>query len=512
MTVRRVGGFLWLAVGGLGTVAGPAVGQQRAGSSGLVPTREIDSLLARVIADWKVPGVAVGVVSDGRVVLATGSGYRDLERRLPVTPRTMFGIGSNTKSFTGLLAAMLVADGRLSWSEPVRRYLPEFELADPVATRLATLPDLLTHMTGLPRHDGLWYGRSWPRSEILGRLRHLEPSATFRAKWQYNNLMFLTAGMVAERVTGQTWDDLVERRILTPVGMAATKTRYRDQLTTSERALTYELRDGTIEPVPLRDADNIGPAGSIGSTVEDMLKYVQMYLDNGFVGGKPVIPTPALKAVLTPHVMMGVDIAAPESDFPELGIRVYGLGLAKTYYRGELMVLHGGGIDGYTSQMTWMPARKLGIVVLTNSTSPASEILTYSLYDRLLGLGPVDWNGRLLKSMTGPPGGPPVPATPGAPSHGLADYTGRFEHPGYGTIDVRERNGRLELTWDRFTTSLEHWRYDTFRSGAEAKRWGIIPNLASFAATFRTAVDGQVDQVEIPFEPAVAPIVFRRPN
>ena len=500
----------WLALGAAITMASSAPAQ-RNGPGGAVARPAVDSLVARVLAEWQVPGVAIGVVRDGRVVLAMGAGFRDRERRLPVTPTTMFGIGSNTKSFTGLLLAMLVAEGRLSWREPVRRYLPEFELADPVATRLATLPDLLSHVTGLPRHDGLWYGRSWSRQDILSRLRYLESSATFRQTWQYNNLMYLAAGLVAERVANATWDDLVEQRILVPLGMAGTRTRYRDQLATAERALTYELRDGVVEPVPLRDADDIGPAGSIGSTVVDMLRYVQLYLDRGTIAGVQVIPAAAVSAIQTPLAVVGADIGAPESDFPELGIRAYGLGLITTTYRGQRMVLHGGGIDGYTSQMAWMPDRRLGVVVLTNSTSPASEILTYSLFDRLLGLDPIDWNGRMRGATSAGTATAASPsATGSAPPRPLAEYAGRFEHPGYGEILIEERGGRLEMTWDRFRSELDHWNHDTFRSGAEAARWGIIPNLTRFAVTFRAAVYGRIDRVEIPFEPAVAPIRFLR--
>jgi CubicO group peptidase (beta-lactamase class C family) len=496
------------------TVTGtrPAAGQPRPASSPPVPTlttATVDSLARRVLADWRVPGIAIGIVKDGKVLLTTGVGFRDLERRLPATPTTLFGIGSNTKSFTALLLALLVDDRLLDWDEPVHRFLPDFELMDPVATRLATLPDLLSHMTGLPRHDGLWYGRSSSRREILGRLRYLESNTTFRARWQYNNLMFLTAGLAAERVTGKTWDELIRERILAPLGMTATFTGYRDQLAAPELAQPYELRSDTIEAVPLRDVDDVGPAGSIGSTVVDMLKYVSMFLEGGVVGGRQAISAAALRAIQTPRVMMGVDIAAPESEFPELGFRAYALGLAKTYYRGELMVLHGGGIDGYTSQMTWLPHRRMGIVVLTNSTSPASEILSYSLYDRLLGLPPVDWNGRLLTALrqAGATGSPSI-AAPTQPTRPLTDYAGTYQHPGYGTIKIAVEDGELLLEWDRFRTSLTPRSYDVFQSGAAAKRWGI--NLATFTATFVGNVEGVIDRLDIPFEPAVAPIVFRR--
>ena len=469
----------------------------------------VEALVESAMATWQVPGIAVGIVQGGETILAGGWGYRDIDRELPVTSRTTFGIGSNTKSFTALLAALLVADGRLDWEEPVHRYLPGFELNDPIAGRLATVPDLLSHMTGLPRHDGLWYGRSNSREDIFSRLRHLPPSTTFRATWQYNNLMYLTVGLVCERIGGKSWDALIAERILAPLDMASTVSLYRDQIRAPERALTYEMIVGELEAVPLRNVDNAGPAGSILSNVPDMLQYVAMMLADGKVDGEQVIPAAAVRAIRVPRVMMGVDIAAPDSPFPELGDRMYAMGLAKMAYRGKPLFFHGGGIDGYTSQMSWMPEIDAGVVVLTNSTSPASEIITYSLYDQLLGMPPIDWIGR----MTPPGGAAPAPeaaAPKPPPAHALEAYVGQYEHAGYGIIEISKSSDGLWLRWDQNETSLTHAGFERFSSGPEASRWGIIPNLRSFSATFVTGGDGSIKRMDIPFEPAVAPIRFDR--
>lgn len=470
--------------------------------------------MQRILADLHVPGMAVGVVRNGRVALALGVGHRDLERRLPVMPGTQFAIGSNTKSFTALLLAMLVEEGHLAWDEPVRRYLPEFDLADPVAARLTTPRDLLDHMTGLPRHDGMWYGRSRTRAEIFERLRYLEPSTTFRARWQYNNLMYLAAGQLAERITARSWEALIRERILTPLNMTSTRVTYREQLQMPGRAEPYELREHGLERVALRNIDNVAPAGAIGSTLDDMLKYVLVFLSDGRVDGRQVVSSAALRAIQTPRVLMGTDTAIAETDWPELGPNMYALGLIKTHYRGRMLVTHSGGIDGYTSMMSWMPHENLGVVVLTNSTSEASTIASYWLYDRLLGLAPIDWMARIEADEAAVKARGRVVETHSRAIGTLrpaADYAGSYEHPGYGTIVIApDEPGRLSFTFDQMRTSVKHVSYDVFEADPGTRTWGIIPNLVSFTVSFKTDASGDIAELEIPFEPAVRPIVFKR--
>src|SRR5438552_12180302 len=165
----------------------------------------LDQFVTAQMTEWHVPGLALGIIQDGRVVLLKGYGFRDVEQKLPVTPRTLMAIGSNSKSFTVVLMGMLADSGKLDWDKPVRTYLPDFQLYDDFATREMTPRDLVTHRSGLPRHDGLWYGRSFNREELYRRLKYLEPSASFRSRWQYQNLMFLTAGYLVERRTGRSW-------------------------------------------------------------------------------------------------------------------------------------------------------------------------------------------------------------------------------------------------------------------------------------------------------------------
>ncbi len=241
-----------------------------------------DHFVEQAMADWKVPGLALAVVRDGKVIQMKGYGFRDREKKLPVTPRTLFAIGSITKSFTVTGLGMLVDEGKLQWDEPVRAYLPDFRLNDPVATEQMTAMDLVTHRSGLPRHDGVWYGSSRSRSELFARLRYLDLSRPFRSDWQYNNLMFMAAGHLAERVADRSWEDFTRDRILAPLAMKRTNFSVEDSQHDDDFSRPYREVDGKVRAVPFyRFSTGVGPAGSINSCVEEMVPYLQFHMNRG---------------------------------------------------------------------------------------------------------------------------------------------------------------------------------------------------------------------------------------
>ena len=241
------------------------------------------------MAAWHVPGLAIGAVRDGQVVIAKGYGLRDVETQLPVTERTLMGIGSNSKSFTVVLMGMMVDEKTIAWDVPVRTYLADFELKDEFATREMTPRDLVTHRSGLPRHDNLWYGRPFSRAELYRRLRYLEPTFSFRSRYQYQNLMFMTAGYLVERVSGRGWDELIRERIFNPLGMIRSNTTIRESPNSGDFAFPDTWRADSLIRLPFRTIDAIGPAGSINSSVDEMLKYVQFRLDGGLAGGRRLL-------------------------------------------------------------------------------------------------------------------------------------------------------------------------------------------------------------------------------
>ena len=264
-----------------------------------------DAFVETALKSWKVPGLGLAIVRDGEILLVKGYGYRDVAGKIPVTGKTAFAIGSCTKAFTTFVIATLIAEGKLDWDKPVREFLPGFRMKDSVATDQLTPRDLVTHRSGLPRHDLMWYNSSFTRKEMVDRLRYLEPSEPFRAKWQYNNLMFLTSGYLIEQLSGQTWEDAVRYRVFEPLGMKSSVFRIADVKKLDDYALPYDERDDVVKPIPFREISNVGPAGSIHSTPEDMAKWVLMLLNRGKGPSKPLVGPAAVAELFMPQMVMG---------------------------------------------------------------------------------------------------------------------------------------------------------------------------------------------------------------
>ena len=473
----------------------------------------IDQVVTSIMKEWQVPGLAVGIVKEGKVLYLKGYGYRDVEKQLPVTPKTLMAIGSNSKSFTVTLMGMLVDQKKLDWDTPVRKYLPDFRLYDQYAGEHMTPRDLVRHNSGLPRHDLVWYGRDVTRQEIYERVRYVEPNVSFRDKWQYNNLMFLTAGVLVEKIWGRSWESLVKSELFTPLGMSRTLPGATGMDQTDDFAWPYEKRNGSVVKVPIRVIDQMGPAGSIVSSVEDMVKYIQFRMDHGMSATGPKISIAAEDQMQSPQMVVGSTFGP--AIWPGFENNTYGLGLNVATYRGHQSVAHGGGIDGYISQMSWLPKDKIGIMVLTNlgGDNPVPTMVVQSIYDRLLGLDPIDYtavqhakdaeNAKEAEKAKQVAKAAQVQGT--SPSHALAAYAGTYEHPGYGKLIIRQTGNGLEAALDAIVAPMHHFHYDVFEIGDPGN---IVP-LSGLVA-FSTNIKGEVDQLTIPLEPSVKPIVFKR--
>jgi CubicO group peptidase (beta-lactamase class C family) len=469
-----------------------------------------DELVTGAMAEWGVPGLAIAVVKEGEVVLSQGFGYRDVEQQLPVTPSTLFAIGSISKSFTATVLGTLVDAGEVDWDAPVRQYLPEFQLYDDVATEHMTIRDLLTHRSGLPRHDALWYGAELTRPEMIARLRYLEPSQEFRAVWQYQNLMFMTAGYLAGQVMGTTWEDLVRDRIFGPLDMNRSNFSVDDSQRDDDFAYPYAEDDDAVVRIPFRNIDQVGPAGSINSSVEEMIRYVQLHLDKGKVGAEQLLSEASSAQMQTPQMVMPGDVR-----YDELGHSSYGLGLMISTYRGEEIIMHGGGIDGFISLLSFMPRRDMGAIVLTNfsGNNPVPTIVTRNVYDRLLGLEPVDWVSRVKEDQAkaeeaeeeAEEGGYGDRREGTSPSHALEEYAGTYEHPAYGRVQISVAGETLAATYNDETSPLAHYHYDIF----EIPESDLDP-MGGTRLTFLYNQRGRIDRVLVPMEPAVDAIVFTR--
>lgn len=468
----------------------------------------LDDVIRQALIDFGVPGLGLGVVVDGEVVLAGGYGLRDVEAELPVTADTLFAIGSATKAFTTFVLGTLVDEGLVDWDEPVRSYLPEFRLADEHATAHLTVRDLVSHRSGLPRHDLSWYGSTADRAELMARLAHMEPFADLRERYHYQNLMFLTAGVLIERVTGDTWEEAVRGKIFEPLGMAGSNFAVADSQAASDHALPYHYEKGATVRVPFRTIDAMGPAGSINSSINDMVRWLQLHLGEGEIDGRRLIHNGTLREMHTPQTVVG---GYPEPD-SDTFLTAYGLGWFIESYRGHYRLHHGGGIDGFVTMVSFLPREGIGVVTLTNASGAAlSPLLNQVVIDRLLGETGKDWLGEALErrarseevaeQATKDREQVRVPGT--TPAHSLGGYAGEYANPGYGRLEVALVDDHLELGYNSMSAPLEHWHYEVFEAPDDG-----TPGLGGLRLQFRTSVEGRVDAVLVPMESEVADIVF----
>jgi len=465
-----------------------------------------DSFAQQVLKDWNCVGFAVAVIQDGKVTYAKGFGHRDLKNNLPVTSKTLFAIGSSTKSFTVTSLGVLVDQGKLDWDKPVREYLPDFQMMDSFATERMTPRDLVTHRSGLPRHDRMWLDTPFTRQEIFERLRYLEPNKDFRTTFQYQNLMFMTAGLLAGHVAGMPWEDHVRKVILEPLGMSSTNFSVNDMQKSPDHSQPYTVVKEQIREMPFRNIDTIGPAGSINSNVEDMAKYAIMHMQHG----KGIISLKNSREMQSPQM----SIAGPSPENKELGEQSYGMGLFLTSYRGHYLVHHGGNIDGFSALVTFMPQDNIGMIILSNqNSSQVPTVVSYDIYDRLLGLDQIEWTKRFKAQQERGRAGTEEAKQKGYtiqvqgthPSHPLADYAGDYESPAYGIANVAFENGALKFSYHGDGGSLNHYHYDEFEVAE-----GELQSLSKLKVSFHTNLVGDVDSLSVPFETSVKEIVFSR--
>ncbi len=409
---------------------------------------------------------------------------------------------------------ILVDEGKLEWDRPLRDYLPTFKLYDHLASERMTPRDLITHRSGLPRHDLMWYNSAFTRQEIFDRLQYLTPSKDFRTYFQYQNLMYMTAGYLVGELAGSSWEKFVQERILGPLGMTASNFSVRESQQASDFALPYTKKDDEVKEIPFRNIDAVGPAGSINSSVTDMANWLLLHLGQGRYKERQIISKGNLSQMHTPQMVIqeAVRSSAVFSKYDELGHESYGLGWFVQPYRGQNLIHHGGHIDGFSALASFMPQRGIGVVVLTNLGGHLlPTIVTYNVYDRLLGLDEVSWRQRIKEEVD-----KLVEAAAKAkeksatdrqlethPSHRLEDYTGEFVHPGYGVIAIVMKDDRLEVTYSSMPFPLEHYHYDIFEMTYELFDMRM-------KVSFFTDVKGNISRLSIPMEPAVEEAVFAR--
>lgn len=435
------------------------------------------------LPEWDQPSIALGIVKDGQVVLSEGFGRRDLENDLSSDTDTLYQIGSCSKAFTAAAAAVLVDRGLMEWDTPIIKYLPWIKFQDDYTTANATIRDLLCHRTGLPRHDAYWIDGPHTREDMVRNLRNMQPCWPFRSKWCYQNTCFVAVGMAIEAVSGMSWEEFVKKEIFEPLGMTRSSF-YIDYIENdANRAKGYgrpvptETKGMTFVPYLRSDREDmaagigapVGPAGSIVSTIGDMLKWLQFNMNKGKVGDKQIISEANMKELHKPNMLMDEPLVmpAPEIDFP-----AYGMGWFVETFRGHTMVEHGGNLNGFTALVTMVPDLDLGVVALVNfDNSFNTYATTYSIIDKYLEVEESDWHNRWREFVNLILGGNDEgirmlngEKTEGTtPSHALKDYAGTYTNPTYGNIVITCVDDTLYFDYNKSNSPCEHFHYDTFQ-------------------------------------------------
>ncbi len=478
----------------------------------------LDDELQEVLETWEAPGFAVAVVEKDKVVYAKGFGYSDYENKVPADANTLFAIGSCSKSFTSAILGQLRDEGHVDFDESPRMYIPGLKFYNDEMNTYVTVKDMMCHRTGLARHDWSWY--LFPtdsRDSLMQRMEYQEPFTGVRESWYYNNFMFLLQGVIAEKITGKTWEDNVRERIFKPLGMERSNLSIKELKKSKNAALGYQTKpDGTIEKMDYYRIRAMAPAGSINSSVNEMTKWVRTWINGGNFNDESILPAGYVSEAMSSQMVVGAGLPGKEN--PDLHMANYGYGWFLSSYRGHYRVEHGGNIDGFSANTSFFPSDSIGVIVLVNqngSTVPA--VVRNIIVDRMLGLSKIDWSGDLrenyekgLESQKEAQEGSDSNQKKGTkPSHLLIEYAGTYSHPGYGSFELNYERDSLFAHFGEEVNYVQHYHYDVFEPFNIED--GVIDTTRSpILLTFTSNSSGDIDGVAIPMEPTVDPIKFKR--
>lgn len=471
-----------------------------------------DDYMNQTLADWNAPGMGVCIVSGDEVILSKGYGWRDYDQKLPITSSTLYPIASNTKLFTAVAAGLLVAQGKLSWDRPIRQALPSIKFHSDALDNTVTLRDMLAHRTGIHRHDMIWYKSEFNRRELFERLQYLQPVEPLRQTFVYNNLMYAAVGQAIEILTGRTWEAYVQEQILNPLCMSGTVFTARQMLQHTDVAVPFtERRDSKeIYRIPyVEHMQGSAPAGGMISNMNDMARWLLTLMNDGSSDEAQVIPPSVLQETLAPAISLPNTLAQTRG-FWEVLNSCYGMGRHTATYRGHLMTFHGGTIDGFHSQVSYLPRERIGVVtfVIGDHCALLRDTVSYNVYERMLGLSQTPWNERWLDIMKRlKTGMTAARAKAGAnqvvgtrPSHSLEDYGGEYEHPAYGKLHIRVDGASLFFKFRGPEMPLAHVHYDRFDTPDDELygKWSL---------NFATDPQGDIGKVQISLDQAEASFV-----
>ncbi len=431
----------------------------------------LDNYYQKALNDWHIPGMAIAIVKDGEIVFSKGYGYADLEQKTKVDGNTLFAIASNSKAFTASSLAQLIDQGKIKWTDKVIDYLPYFKLYDDYTTNNTTIEDLLCHRNGLKTFSGdlLWFGSNLSEEKIINAQQYLKPIYPYRTQFGYSNIAFIAAGEILKKVTDSTWSDYVSTHFLKPLKMDRTLTSTKQLKNATNVASPYFYENGKTIKLDWLNWDNMTAAGGLISSVNDYANWLILNTNEGVFNDKTFISSRSFQNMTTPHVNRKIGKNKQRVHF-----KSYGLGWGLQDYQGYKIIGHGGGYDGMISKSTFVPEKKLGIIVLTNSLNWIPSALVNKSLDVILAddLNGKDWSkdwlvfkeegdkkhNKTLEKTEQERGKYPKSFT-------LNEYIGTYKDKMYGTITISKKGNKLHFTMDEtpiFFADLNHWNHDIF--------------------------------------------------
>lgn len=430
-----------------------------------------DSWIENSRNEWKIPGMAVGIVKDGEIVYAKGFGVKQIGKNEPVDANTIFSIASVSKNITAAALGILVDKGKIEWDDKIVTHIPWFQLKDPWVTREITIRDALSHRVGLGRILGnrLQYMTESSRDSVLYYMRYMDLEKPFRSNFVYNNVMYSFAGQIIEYTDGRTWDEFLKQELFIPLEMNSSTTSITEFKATDNQAFPHQEIDGKVVPIPRRNWDNAGPAGGVNASVNDLNKWMLMQLQtSGEYNGKTIISTQQMNEIHKPQMIRPQANALASQ-------ATYGFGWNIYDFKGKRVLTHGGATDGFNTAMYLMPELNLGIIVVGNTFNSLGNAIANQVMDAYLGENDTDWSERYLtgyknaysRAMKARQEIHDTQIKNTKPTLPVQEYTGNYESEAYGKVEVILSGNYLKLKfWNdaNLEANLEHWHYDTFRA------------------------------------------------
>ena len=483
----------------------------------------LEKELNEILEVTKTPGFTVAIVEGKKIIYAKGFGYRDFENKISADANTLYAIGSSSKAFTSSILGQLRQEDKISFEESPIKYIPDLKFYNDEMNNNIIIKDLMSHRTGLPRHDYSWY--LFPtnnKDSLLLRVEYQEPFIGVREQWYYNNFMFLAQGVIAERITDESWEENIKNRFFEPLDMTRSNVSIEELEKSSNAAIGYELKkDSIISRMDYYHIAGMSPAGSINSSVNEMSNWLITWINKGKFKGKQILPEAYINEAISSQMVIGAGL--PDKEFPDMHLSNYGYAWFLSSYRGHYRVQHGGNIDGFSANVAFFPSDSIGVVVLTNQNGSAvPSLVRNTVADRMLKTQKTDWSKRFTERKLKAKKEEDEAKTETTsskientnPSHILPNYIGKYSNPGYGEFNISNQNDSLFANFKLKTLYLKHVHYDIFEPFEVTKTGIDTTDNGPLRLNFITNDGGEISLVKMKVEGALDhPIEFKhKPN